>query len=412
MQVVYTHCAGLDVHKKTVVACCLITSSEGKVEKKMRTFSTMTTDLLALADWLNSFNVTHIAIESTGVYWRPLFNLLETTFTVILVNPQHMKAVPGRKTDAKDSEWLADLLRHGLLRASFIPPKPIRELRELMRYRKTLVQERAQEVNRLHKTLETAHIKLAAVATDIMGKSGRDMLEAIVQGTTDAEVLAELARGVLRKKIPLLRQALDGRVQAHHRTLLGYILAHINFLEETLEQLQADIDSYLRPFEEAMTRLLSVPGINEAAAAAILGEIGQDMSRFPSASHLASWAGLCPGNRQSGGKRLSGKTTQGNPYLRAILAEVVWAISHTKDNYLSAQYHRFARRLGKKKAVVAVAHSVLVIIYHVLRTKKPYTDLGADYFDTLDTARIQRHHVQRLEQLGYTVTLVPKEQAA
>lgn len=411
MQVLHTHCAGLDVHKKTVVACSLLTLPNGTVQKKIRTFSTMTADLLALVDWLTAMNITHIAIESTGVYWRPLFNLLEDGFTVVLVNPQHMKAVPGRKTDAKDSEWLADLLRHGLLRASFIPPKAIRQLRELTRYRKSLIQERAQEVNRLHKALETANIKLAAVATDIMGKSGRDMLEALMNGTTDAEVLAELARGTLRKKIPQLQQALDGRVQAHHRILLRHILAHIEFLETSLAQLQADIDHLLGPFEEAMTLLQSIPGINAVAAAALLAELGKDMSQFPGAKHLTSWAGVCPGNRQSGGKRLSGKTTHGNPYVRAILAEVAWAISHTKNNYLSAQYHRLARRLGKKKAIVAVSHSVLVIIYHVLLTKKPYADLGADYFDQLDATRLQRHHVRRLENLGYTVTLTPKEVA-
>jgi transposase len=270
------------------------------------------------------------------------------------------------------------------------------------------VQERAQEVNRLHKVLETANIKLASVATDVLGKSGRDMLEALVHGTTDAEVLADLARGLLRKKIPQLQSALEGRLLAHHRLLLGYLLAHIDFLEATLAQLQSTMEEYLRPFEEAMVLVQSVTGIQATAAATILAEIGVDMSRFASAKHLASWAGVCPGNKQSGGKRFSGKTTHGNPYLRGVLAEVVWAIAHTKNNYLSAQFHRLARRLGKKKAVIAVAHSVLVIIYHVLRTKKPYTDLGADYFEKLDMTRIRQHHIHRLEQLGYRVTLAPK----
>lgn len=262
-------------------------------------------------------------------------------------------------------------------------------------------------MNRLQKVLETANIKLAAVATDVMGKSGRDMLDAIIAGTTDAETLAELARGKLRSKLAQLQEALDGRVEQHHRLLLRLLLSHIDFLEQTLARLQLEIDEHLRPFEEAMQLLMSNPGIQALAAAAILAEIGIDMSRFPSAKHLASWAGLCPGNRQSGGKRLGGATTKGNPYLRAILAEVVWAICHTKNNYLSAQYHR----LGKKKAVVAVSHSVLVIIYHVLQSKTPYTDLGADYFDKLDAARIERQHVRRLEQLGYHVTLTPKEVA-
>jgi transposase len=411
MYVIYPRCAAGDVHKKTVVVTVLLTEPDGTVKKLTRTFSTMTADLLALDEWLRSLEIVHVALESTGVFWHPVYNLLEEGRSIVLVNPQHMKAVPGRKTDVKDSEWLADLLRHGLLKASFIPPKPIRELRELTRYRKTLVQERTQEVNRLQKVLEGANIKLAAVATDIMGKSGRDMLDALTGGEQDAEALAQLARGRLRAKLPELRQALTGRVQPHHRFLLERILAHIDFLEESLERIQQEIEQHLRPFEEAMTLAQSVIGIQETAAAAILGEIGTDMTRFPSDKHLSSWAGLCPGNKQSGGKRLSGATTQGNPYLKAVLAEVVWAISHTKDNYLSSQYHRIARRRGKQKAVVAVSHSVLVILYHVLREKKPYQDLGGDYFAKLDTSRQERHHLRQLEQLGYTVTLTPKEAA-
>jgi transposase len=411
MQVVYQRCCGLDVHKKTVVACTLITLASGAVQKHIRTFSTMTADLLALADWLKAFQVTHVAMESTGVFWKPVFNLLEEDFAVILVNAQHMKAVPGRKTDIKDSEWIADLLRHGLLKASFIPPAPIRVLRELTRYRSSLVAERAQEVNRLQKVLEGANIKLAAVATDVLGKSGRDMIQAVIDGTTDASVLADLARGLLRKKLPELQDALFGRVQPHHRVLLRHILTHIDFLDTQLSQLVEEIEAQLVPFQEEQALLESIPGIQPTTAAVIIAEIGVDMSVFPTAKHLASWAGLCPGNRQSGGKRLSGAITGGNPYLRAILAQVAWAISHTKDNYLSAQYHRLARRLGRKKAIVALAHSVLVIIYHVLRTKQPYTELGADYFDQLNTERLQQHHIRRLEQLGFSVTLTPKEVA-
>lgn len=411
MQVIYARCAGLDVHKKMIVVCVLITQASGAVEKTIRTFSTMTADLLALDEWLRSLQIEHLALESTGVYWHPVYNLLEEGRTIILVNPQHMKAVPGRKTDVKDAEWLADLWRHGLLKASFIPPQPIRILRELTRYRKTLIQERAQEVNRLQKVLEGANIKLAAVATDVLGKSGRAMLDAIVSGSHDAEALAELARGRLRAKLADLRLALEGRVQPHHRFLLTRILAHIDFLEEALQQLQKEIEPHLTPFEEAMTLAQSIVGIQETAAAAILAEIGTDMSRFPTAGHLASWAGVCPGNKQSGGKILSSAIRPGNKHLKAVLAEVVWAISHTKDNYLSAQYHRLARKRGKKKAVVAVSHSVLVILYHILRDKRPYSDLGADSFDKLDTKRIERHHIRRLEQLGYTVTLVPKEAA-
>jgi transposase len=411
MQVVHQRCCGLDIHKKTVVACVLIMLASGEVQKHVRTFSTMTVDLLALADWLKAFQVTHVAMESTGVFWKPVFNLLEEEVTVILVNAQHMKAVPGRKTDIKDAEWIADLLRHGLLKASFIPPQPIRILRELTRYRNSLIQERAQEVNRLQKTLEGANIKLAAVATDVLGKSGRDMIQAVIDGTTDASVLASLARGLLRKKLPQLQEALFGRVQPHHRVLLRHILAHVDFLDAQLSQLLQEIEMQLAPFQEEQALLESIPGIQATTAAVIIAEIGVDMCVFPSDKHLASWAGLCPGNRQSGGKRLSGATTSGNPYLRSVLTQVAWAVSHTKDNYLSTQYHRLARRLGRKKAIVALAHTILVIIYHVLRTKKPYADLGADYFDKLDTTRIQQHHIRRLEQLGFTVTLTPKEAA-
>jgi transposase len=412
MQVVYPRCCGVDVHKRSVTACVLITHADGQVERRVHTFGTMTADVLALDEWLTRQQVTHIAMESTGIYWRPVFNLLEgESRSVLLVNPQHLKRVPGRKTDVQDAEWLADLLRHGLLRASFIPPAPIRDLRELTRYRKTLVQQRAAEVNRVQKLLETANLKLAAVATDVLGASGRAMLTAILGGEADPAVLAELARGRLRAKLPLLRQALDGRVKAHHRVLLGQLLAHIEFLEESIAEVQAEVERCLAPFADAIALLQTIPGVGATAAAAIVAEIGADMSRFPSAKHLASWAGVCPGNKQSGGRRLSGQTTSGNVWLRAILGEVAWAIARAKGTYVHAQYHRLARRRGRYKAAVAVAHSVLVIIYHVLRTGCPYTDLGPDYFERLDADRIERHHVHRLEQLGYTVTLTPKEAA-
>jgi transposase len=408
MQVVYPRACGLDVHQKTVVACVLLTHPDGTVERQLATFGTMTVDLLALHDWLERWAVTHIALESTGVYWRPVFNLLEGDGrTLILVNPQHMKAVPGRKTDLKDAEWLADLLRHGLLKASFIPPAPIRELRELTRYRKTLVQQRADEVNRVQKLLEGANLKLAAVATDVLGVSGRAMLTAILDGEADPTVLAELARGRLRAKLPALRQALDGRVKPHHRVLLGQLLAHIAFLEESITQLTEEIGRCLAPFEEAATVLATIPGIGAVAAAAIVAEIGVDMSRFPSAKHLASWAGVCPDTRESGGKRQSSRTGQGNVWLRGMLGEVAWSAARSKGTYLHAQYHRLARRRGKHKAVMAVAHTLLVMIYHVLKTGRPYDELGADYFDRLDAARLERHHVRRLEQLGFTVTLTP-----
>jgi transposase len=408
MQIVHARCCGLDVHQKTVVACVLLSQADGSVRRQTRTFGTMTADLLALADWLAIHGVTAVALESTGVYWKPVFNLLEDGRTVILVNPQHIKALPGRKTDVKDSEWLADLLRHGLVQPSFIPPAPVRDLRELTRYRKTLVQERAQEINRLHKVLEGANIKLGAVATDVLGASGRAMLAALADGPQDAEALAELARGRLRAKLPQLRQALLGRVKPHQRILIRRILAHIAFLEESLAALQAEMEGYLAPFDAAITLLVTLPGVSAVAAGALVAEIGDDMTRFPSAKHLASWAGVCPGNKQSGGKRLSGKTTKGSVWLRGILGEVAWAAARTRGTYFHAQYHRLARRRGKQKAIIAVAHSILTVIYCMLRDRQPYHELGAAYFDTLDIARVERHHVHRLEQLGYTVTLQPK----
>ncbi len=383
MQVIYPRCAGLDVHQKTVVVTIMMTEQDGTVQRKQQSFSTMTADLLALDDWLRQHQVEVIALESTGIYWRPVYSILEEGRTVILVNARHMKAVPGRKTDLKDSEWIADLLRHGLLRASFIPPRPIRELREVARYRKTLIQERADEVNRLQKVLEMANLKLASVATDVLGKSGRAMLEAILGEQQDPTILAELARGRLRAKLPQLRQALEGRVEPYHRLLIERMLAHIDFLEESILLVQQDIQGRLKPYKEAEELLESIPVLQEAAIATIISEIGVDMDRFPSDKHLASWAGVCPGNYESAGKRLSGKTTPGNPYLKAVLCELAWVI----------------------------AHKLLVIIYHVLKTKKPYTELGEEYFDQLEKTQIERRSVRRLEQLGYQVTLTPKQVA-
>ncbi len=406
MRVVHTRCCGLDVHKRTVVACVLLTEEDGSVRRFVRTFGTMTGELLALSDWLERLAVGHIALESTGVYWRPVFNLLEGEGReLVLVNPQHVRHVPGRKTDVQDAEWLADLLRHGLLRASFIPPAPIRALRELTRYRKTLVQARTSEVNRLQKTLEGANLKLACVATDILGVSGREMLAALLSGEEDPEALAELARGRLRAKLPALRQALTGRVQPHHLVLFAQLLAHIDFLEEGIAHLQDEIEACQAPSDAAVELLQTIPGVGAVTAAAIVAEVGTDMSRFPTAKHLASWAGVCPGNKESAGKRLSGKTTRGNVWLRAMLGEAAWTIARTRGSYLHAQFHRIARRRGKPKAVVAVAHSVLVIAYHVLRDQQPYRELGADYFEQRDAARLERYHVRRLEQLGYLVTL-------
>ena len=405
ISVLYMQCAGLDVHKKTVVACLMLSTAAGKVSREVRTFATTTVGLQGLADWLASQSVTHVAMESTGIYWRPVFNVLESRFEVILVNAQHMKAVPGHKTDVKDSEWLADLLRHGLLAASFIPPKPIRELRDLVRSRKTLVQQRAQAINRVQKVLETANIKLSSVASDVLGKSGRDMLDALLAGISDAEALADLARGRLRAKLPALREALDGRVEATHRILLRHLLDLIDFLQGQIDTLTTDIEERLTPYQKQVTLLQQIPGIGPTAAATILAEMGTDMHTFPSAKHAASWAGVAPGNRQSGGKRLKAHTNKGNTRLRAVLAEVVWVISHTTNTYLSAQYHRLARRIGKKRAIVAVSHSVLVIIYHMLLDNQDYHELGPSYFETLDTTRQRDTAVRRLQALGFKVSL-------
>lgn len=410
LSVLYRCCAGLDVHKDTVVACVLLTTASGKVSRAIRTFATTTASLQELADWLVSQAVTHVAMESTGVYWRPVFNLLEGRVEVILVNAQHMKAVPGRKTDVKDAQWIAELLRHGLLTASFIPPKPIRDLRDLVRSRKKLVQQQAQAINRVQKVLETANIKLASVASDVLGVSGRSMIEAMLAGISDAETLADLARGRLRKKLPALREALEGRVEATHRLLLRQLLEQIDFLQGQIDALSVDIDQLLAPYEPLVARLMQITGIGRLAATGILAEIGTDMSRFPSDKHLASWAGVAPGNKQSGGKRLKAHTTKGNRHLRATLAEVVWVISHTHDNYLSAQYHRLARRIGKKRAIVAVSHSVLVIIYHLLRDQQDYQDLGPQYFETLDTHRQRDTAVRRLQALGYKVILEEQQE--
>ena len=412
MEVVYERCCGLDIHKRSVVACVIVPGPGATPRKEIRTFSTMTPDLLALADWLGGHGVTHVAMESTGVYWQPIYNLLEDRFTLLLVNARHVKAVPGRKTDVRDCEWLADLLRHGLLRASFVPDRPQRELRELTRYRTSLIQERAAEVNRLHKTLEGANIKLASVATDIMGASGRQIVAALIDGTTDAALLADLARGRLREQLPDLERALTGRVGAHQRFLLAQQLAHIDFLEATIAQVSAEIAERLRPFEPALERLDTIPGVGRRIAEVLLAEIGADMSRFPSARHLASWAARsvsdgCPGNNESAGKRKSGKTRRGSPWLRAALVEAAHAAGRAKQTYLGAQYRRLAPRRGTKRAVIAVGHAILVIAYYLLQRDDRYHDLGPHYFDERDRQAVQRRLVRRLEQLGFKVSLEP-----
>ena len=407
MDVIYQRCCGLDVHKTSVVACLLISQPQGETERVIRTFGTMTEDLLALADWLTGANCTHVAMESTGVYWKPIWNLLEDAFTLLLVNPRHMKAVPGRKTDVTDAEWIADLLRHGLLRGSYVPDRPQRELRELTRYRTSLVRERTAEANRLQKTLEGANIKLASVATDVLGKSGRAILQALVAGTEDAAALAQLAQGRLREKLPQLERALAGRVAAHQRFMLAEHLAHIDFLEAAIERVSAEIAARLRPVEEAVERLDTIPGIGRYVAEALLAEIGTDMSRFPTSGHLASWAGMCPGHHESAGKRRSGKTRKGSPWLRTLLVQAAHAGARTRGTYLQAQYRRLAARRGKSRAAVAVGHTILVIAYHLLRDGTVYHDLGAHYFAERDRQALERRLVHQLQDLGYKVSLEP-----
>ena len=412
MRIEYERCCGLDVHKKTVVACLLVSDGKGGRQKQTRTFSTMTTEILALADWLQQAGCTHVAMESTGVYWQPIYNLREGLFTVLVVNAQHLKAVPGRKTDVLDAEWIAELLRHGLLRGSFIPSAAQRAVRELTRYRATLVAERVRYVARLHKVLEGTNIKLAAVATDIVGVSGRRILQALLAGVTDPGQLAELAKGRLRAKRAELEQALRGRIQVHQAFLIAELLEHVDHLDEAIARVSQEVAERLRPFDEDIARLDTIPGINRRVAEDILAEIGTDMSRFASARHLASWAGMCPGNNESGGKRQSGQTRHGSPWLRKALIEAAHAAARCKHGYLTAQYHRLAARRGKKKAVVAVGHTLLVIVYHVLMRHEEYHELGGNYFDERDKQAVTRRLVQRLEKLGYEVSLQPTSIAA
>lgn len=410
MRVVYEICCGLDVHAKTVVACLV---SHGK--KEVRTFSTMTDDLLTLLDWLTAAGCTHVAIESTGVYWKPVFNILEGSMEVILVNARHMKAVPGRKTDVRDCEWLADLLRHGLLKASFIPPLEIRELRELTRYRQSLTSELARIANRVQKVIESGNIKLGQVASNALGVSARGMLKLLAAGETDVERMANLAQRQLRKKKPELRRALVGRLTEAQRWVLTELLSRYEEVESAIARVNERIDKELaqHPFvKEAVQVLDEMPGFGTQNAEDVISEIGVDMSAFPSHRHIASWAAVCPGNDESAGKRRSGKTRKGNPYLRTALVQGAWAASHTKNTYLSAQYHRLVKRLGKKKALIAVAHSMLVIIYHMLSRNERFHELGGDYFDRRNQQVLRHHLVHRLESLGLKVTVEECNQAA
>jgi transposase len=412
MDVTLERCAGLDVHRATVTACLRSPGPGPDRAQVIQTFGTTTPDLLALRDWLAAHQVTHVAMESTGVYWKPVYYVLEDAFTLLLVNAAHMANVPGRKTDVADCAWIAQLLECGLLRGSFVPPPAIRELRDLTRYRKALLQDRTREANRLHKLLEDAGLKLATVATDVLGASGRAMLTALVAGTTDPAVLADLARGRLRAKLPALRQALTGRFRAHHAFLVSQLLAHLDYLEEVIATLSQEIEGHLTPFAAPAARLQTIPGVKQRTVEALVAEIGVDMRPFPTAGHLASWAGLCPGNNATAGKRRRGRARKGDRWLKATLVEASLAAIRVKGSRFGALYRRICRRAGHNVAIVAVAHAILEIAWHLLVHGTTYHELGADYLDRRDKQRTTQHYVRLLEKLGHRVLLEPAPIAA
>lgn len=400
-------CAGLDVHRDSVEACVRRIEPSGGLHQETRRWETMTRDILLMADWMATQGVTQVAMESTGVYWKPIYNILENRFTVLLVNAQHLKRVPGRKTDIRDCQWIAQLLQHGLLKASFIPPRPQRELRDLTRHRTQLVEERTRTVNRIQKVLEDANIKLAAVAADITGVSGRAMLHALIDGEEDPTRLADLAQRRLRGKIPELEKALHGHITEHHRFLLRLLGKELDQQDVLIAELQARIEEVTRPFSAEIERLDAVPGVDRHVIHVVLAEVGMDMRPFPTHQHVAAWAGMSPGNEESAGKRLRQRITPGNRWLKRTLVQAAWAASHTKNTYLASQYRRLAGRRGKKRALVAVGHSMLVILYHLLKERTTYVDLGGDFFDRLEPERLTRYYVKRLERLGHSVTLTP-----
>ncbi len=407
MENVFPCCAGLDIHKKSVEACVRRLEPTGQMHHQTRHWGTMTRDLLAMADWMAAQGVTHVAMESTGVYWKPIYNILESRFTVLLVNARHLKQVPGHKSDVRDCQWIAQLLQHGLLKGSFIPPRTQRELRDLTRHRTQLVEEKTRTVNRLHKVLEDGNIKLASVATDILGVSGRAMLEALMEGQEDPVQLADLAQRQMRGKIPELEKALEGHLTEHHRFLLRLLWKELAQQEELIAELDRKIEEHTRPFANEIERLDAVPGVDRRVAEVVLAEVGSDVKPFPTHFHVASWAGMSPGNEESAGKRRRGRITPGNRWLKRTLVQAAWAASHTKNTYLASQYRRLAGRRGKKRALVAVGHSMLVIFYHMLKERTTYKNLGGDFFDRLEPERLTRYYVKRLKDLGHKVTLEP-----
>jgi transposase len=407
-------CAGLDVHKTSVTACVRIPHESEGLHQEIREFAATTRGLLLLRDWLASFEVRLVGMEATGVYWKPVYYLLEDDFEVWLLNARHLKNVPGRKTDVQDAAWICQLVEHGLVRPSFVPPKEIRELRNLTRYRKAQIEERTREIQRLEKVRQDAGIKLSWVATRVLGASGRAMLDALLSGTTDPQVLAELARGRLRSKLPALRDALEGCFSSHHALMVGKILAHVDYLEESIGDLSLEIERVIAPFSDKVELLDTIPGVDRRMAETLIAEIGVDMSQFPTHRHLASWAGMCPGNEESAGKRRSGKSRKGSKWLRSALSEAARAAARSnKGIYLASQYARLRGRRGSKRAAVAVGHSILVIAYHVLEREEPYEELGEDYFDRQRSGEAYaKRLVRKLERLCHKVALEPLPQSA
>lgn len=410
MEVLVSRGCGLDVHQSSVVACLLSGDPGTLPRKQVKTFSAMTETLLEMRDWLKTANCTAVAMEATGVYWKPVYNLLEGHFDLLVANARHIKAVPGRKTDVKDAEWIADLLRHGLLRPSYVPPPNLRELRALLRYRVKLINARSGERNRVTKLLESCNVKLSSVASDVFGLSGRLMLDALKQGQASPEEMAELAKGRMRSKLPLLKLALEGRMEAHHRQLLSMQLDRLDRFDRDLDQMDAELEVKLEPYARQMELLDGIPGINWVTAATVIAEIGINMNQWPTVGHLTSWAGLCPGQNESAGKRGKSNVRPGNPYLRSALVEAAIAATCVKDSYFREKYYRLKARRGHKRAVVAVAHKLLIAVYYVLSSDMPYQELGADYLERLEPERLKRNLMRRLERLGYHVNLEPKRE--